>query len=103
MQHATLDISQTEVATCSLTGSSSRTESQRDPRHQSNGSRDRYEQREAVVVVVAAEGSLALDFIAEVSAHLLPPEEVNEKYFRLLLSVVEHLRLQGVERRCGLR
>lgn len=41
------------------------------------------------------EASLALDFFAEISEHLLPPEEVNEKYFRLMLSVIENLRLQG--------
>lgn len=43
------------------------------------------------------EGSVALDFIAEVSEHLLPPEEVNEKYFRLILSVVDHLRVHDAQ------
>src|SRR2546428_2696701 len=36
--------------------------------------------------------SVALDFIAEVSEQFLPPAEVNEKFFRLLLTVLEHLR-----------
>ena len=41
------------------------------------------------------DASLALDFITEVAEHMLPPEEVNEKYFRLMLSVVEFLRAKG--------
>jgi len=36
--------------------------------------------------------SVALDFIAEVSEQFLPPAEVNERFFRLLLAVLEHLR-----------
>jgi len=36
--------------------------------------------------------SVALDFIAEVSEQFLPPAEVNEKFFRLLLTVLEHMR-----------
>jgi DNA repair protein RecO len=36
--------------------------------------------------------SLALDFIAEVSEQFLPAAEVNERFFRLLLTVLEHLR-----------
>lgn len=35
---------------------------------------------------------VALDYIAEVSEQLLPPAEPNEKFFRLLLVVLEHLR-----------
>jgi DNA repair protein RecO (recombination protein O) len=35
---------------------------------------------------------VALDFLAEVSEQLLPPAEPNEKYFRLLMSVLEHVR-----------
>jgi len=35
---------------------------------------------------------VALDFIAEVSEQFLPPAEVNEKFFRLMLTVLEHLR-----------
>jgi DNA repair protein RecO (recombination protein O) len=36
--------------------------------------------------------SVALDYIAEVADQLLPPEESNEKFFRLLLSVLESFR-----------
>jgi DNA repair protein RecO (recombination protein O) len=36
--------------------------------------------------------SLALDFVAEVSDQFLPAAEVNERFFRLLLTVLEHLR-----------
>ena len=36
--------------------------------------------------------SVALDFISEVSEQFLPAAEVNEKFFRLLLAVLEHLR-----------
>ena len=32
---------------------------------------------------------VALDYIAEVSEQLLPPEEPNEKFFRLLLAVLD--------------
>ena len=39
--------------------------------------------------------SLALDFLTEVTEHLLPPHEANEKFFRLLMSVVEFLRKGG--------
>jgi DNA repair protein RecO (recombination protein O) len=38
------------------------------------------------------ECGLALDFMAEVAEHLLPAEEVNERYFRLMLAMIEHLR-----------
>jgi len=34
----------------------------------------------------------ALDFVAEVSEQLLPAAETNEKYFRLVTAVLEHLR-----------
>jgi len=37
---------------------------------------------------------VALDFMAEVTEQLLPPAEPNERYFRLLLAVLEHLRSQ---------
>jgi DNA repair protein RecO (recombination protein O) len=33
----------------------------------------------------------ALDYIAEISEQLLPPEEANEKFFRLLLAVLDSL------------
>ena len=40
---------------------------------------------------------VALDYIAELSEQLLPPHEPNEKFFRLLGSVLEQLRCkQGV-------
>ncbi|MFN7996504.1 MAG: DNA repair protein RecO [Bryobacteraceae bacterium] len=35
---------------------------------------------------------VALDFFAEVTEQLLPPAEANERFFRLLLTVLEHLR-----------
>jgi DNA repair protein RecO (recombination protein O) len=35
---------------------------------------------------------VALDFMAEVSEQLLPPAEPNERFFRLLLAVLEYLR-----------
>lgn len=37
-------------------------------------------------------GCVALDYIAEISEHLLPPGEPSEKFFRLLLAVLDHLR-----------
>ena len=39
--------------------------------------------------------SLALDYMTEVSEHLLPPHEPNEKFFRLLLSMREALSAGG--------
>src|SRR5262245_27818091 len=36
--------------------------------------------------------SVALDFISEVSDQFLPAAEANERFFRLLLAVLEHLR-----------
>jgi len=39
--------------------------------------------------------SLALDYFTEVSDHLLPPHEPNEKFFRLLKAMIEHLRSGG--------
>ncbi len=42
---------------------------------------------------------VALDLIAEVSEQLLPPAEPNERFFRLLLAVLDHFRAtesQGV-------
>lgn len=38
--------------------------------------------------------SLALDYIAEVSEHLLPPHEPNERYFRLMATVLDHAHTQ---------
>jgi DNA repair protein RecO (recombination protein O) len=41
--------------------------------------------------------SLALDYLAEVSDHLLPPHEPNERFFRLLAAVLDfmHQRAPG--------
>lgn len=36
---------------------------------------------------------VALDYIAEVSDHLLPPGEPSERFFRLMLAVLEYLRV----------
>jgi DNA repair protein RecO (recombination protein O) len=38
---------------------------------------------------------VALDYIAEISEQMLPPHEPNEKYFRLILTVLEHIRSGG--------
>src|ERR1700694_3145424 len=43
----------------------------------------------------AFESSVALDYLAEISEHLLPPGEANERHFRLLASVLEYLRQDG--------
>jgi DNA repair protein RecO (recombination protein O) len=40
------------------------------------------------------EASVALDYIAELSDHLLPPHEVNEHFFRLLTATLEHMHTQ---------
>lgn len=37
---------------------------------------------------------LALDYLAEVTEHLLPAEEANEKHFRLLLSMIDYLHAE---------
>lgn len=39
--------------------------------------------------------SVALDYVAEVSEQLLPAAESNEKFFRLLIAVLEHLHAGG--------
>jgi len=36
--------------------------------------------------------SVALDYIAEVAEQLLPPHEPSERFFRLLIAVLEHIR-----------
>lgn len=41
------------------------------------------------------EAGIALDYIAELSDLLLPPSEVNERFFRLLVSVLAYLREGG--------
>lgn len=38
---------------------------------------------------------VALDYFAEVSDNLLPPAESNERFFRLLIAVLDHLHAQG--------
>lgn len=40
---------------------------------------------------------VALDYFAELSEQLLPPAESGERFFRLLLAVLEHLREHGAE------
>ncbi len=40
---------------------------------------------------------VALDFIAEVSEQLLPPAEPSERFFRLLLAVLDYLRARKGE------
>jgi DNA repair protein RecO (recombination protein O) len=37
------------------------------------------------------DSSLALDYIAEVSDHILPAQEPNERYFRLMAAVLDHM------------
>ncbi|HEY3937038.1 MAG TPA: DNA repair protein RecO [Bryobacteraceae bacterium] len=37
------------------------------------------------------EASIALDYVAEVSEHLLPPHEPNERYFRLLAAILDYM------------
>lgn len=39
--------------------------------------------------------SLALDYFTEVSDHLLPPHEPNEKFFRLIRSMLDYLQAGG--------
>ena len=39
--------------------------------------------------------SLALDYFTEVSDHLLPAHEPNEKFFRLIKAMIDHLRAGG--------
>jgi DNA repair protein RecO (recombination protein O) len=41
------------------------------------------------------ERSLALDYFTEVAEQLLPPQEPNEKFFRLLMAVLKDLRSGG--------
>ncbi len=38
---------------------------------------------------------VALDVMAEISDHLLPMAEVNERYFRMMTRVLDFLRVQG--------
>jgi len=41
------------------------------------------------------ESSVALDYLAEVTEQLLPPNETNERHFRLLIAVLDFLRSGG--------
>ena len=41
------------------------------------------------------EASVALDYLAEVTEQLLPPNEINERHFRLLIAVLDFLRTGG--------
>jgi DNA repair protein RecO (recombination protein O) len=41
------------------------------------------------------EASVALDYLAEVTEQLLPPNETNERHFRLLIAVLDYLRANG--------
>jgi DNA repair protein RecO (recombination protein O) len=41
------------------------------------------------------EASIALDYFAEVTEQLLPPNETNERHFRLLMAVLDFLRSGG--------
>ncbi len=41
------------------------------------------------------EASVALDYLAEVTEQLLPPNETNERHFRLLMAVLDYLRAGG--------
>ena len=41
------------------------------------------------------EAAVALDYLAEISEQLLPAAEANERYFRLMLAVLEHMRSGG--------
>ena len=43
---------------------------------------------------------VALDFIAEICEHLLPPEESNEKFFRLVTAVLDSVH-QSQDRQAG--
>lgn len=41
------------------------------------------------------DSSVALDYLAEVTEQLLPPNETNERHFRLLAAVLNYLREHG--------
>jgi DNA repair protein RecO (recombination protein O) len=48
-------------------------------------------------LIESFENSVGLDYIAEVSEHLLPPNEPNERFFRLLTAILDfmHERAPG--------
>lgn len=41
------------------------------------------------------DASVALDYIAEVSEHMLPPHEPNERFFRLLATVLSYMHTRA--------
>ena len=41
------------------------------------------------------ESSVALDYLAEITEQLLPPNETNERHFRLLIAVLDSLHAGG--------
>src|ERR1700680_1852378 len=41
------------------------------------------------------ESSVALDYLAEITEQLLPPNETNERHFRLLIAVLDYLHAGG--------
>jgi DNA repair protein RecO (recombination protein O) len=52
-------------------------------------------------VLDSYEAGVALDYIAEVSDHLLPPAEPNERFYRLITAVLGDLRASGPEGRAA--
>ena len=44
---------------------------------------------------------VALDYFAEITEQLLPPAEPNDRFFRLLLTVLEHMRAAGARADSG--
>ena len=41
------------------------------------------------------DASVVLDYVAEVSDHLLPANEPNERFFRLLTAILDHMHERG--------
>src|SRR5579875_1188444 len=41
------------------------------------------------------EASVALDYVAEVSDHMLPPHETNERFFRLLNAILSYMHTRA--------
>ena len=39
--------------------------------------------------------SIALDYIAEISDHMLPPNEANERFFRLIATVLDYMHTRS--------
>jgi len=46
-------------------------------------------------LVTDFDASVALDYIAEVSDHMLPPNEPNERFFRLLATVLDYMHTKA--------